>query len=210
MSEMHSCPQCGKILLFDSNRANIQNINCPACSYKGKISDFPLFEMKNVFCPSCKKSLKIGKDIKGSITCPVCKKSADASSFLSEMTNDVEKGGTAHNDEVAMLYRVGKLVCVSETGEYELKRGANSIGRLHQSSTASIQISTSDDFMSRNHAGIDVVMNSNSTFSHILFDNLSRNGTFHNGNRLEQHDRIYLKSCDVIRLGHTIFNFIVD
>jgi DNA-directed RNA polymerase subunit RPC12/RpoP len=210
MNSVHLCPQCGKKLLFDKNWPVEQSVNCPECSYRGKVSDFPSVEMKAVFCPACKTSLLIRPDAKGAIVCPACKKSSGAGAYLSCLTDDVEKGSTSENDEIAGMYKVGKLRCVTGTEVYELKRGTNSMGRQHASSSASVQIRTDDDFMSRNHAGIDVVMNGDSTFSHILSDNGSRNGTFHNGIRLDPNDRIYLKPDDVVRLGYTVFKFIIE
>jgi pSer/pThr/pTyr-binding forkhead associated (FHA) protein len=64
--------------------------------------------------------------------------------------------------------------------------------------------------MSRQHAVIEVVFKTDSVFAHYLKDNNSKNGTFHNGDRLDENDVIHLMPDDTIRIGHTTFKFVAD
>jgi pSer/pThr/pTyr-binding forkhead associated (FHA) protein len=91
-----------------------------------------------------------------------------------------------------------------------LQRGVNTLGRSASSSKASIQLNTNDSYMSRVHASIDLIMKSDGTFVHNLADAGSNNGTWHNGEKLEKRDQILLKPGDLIKIGHTTFEFKLD
>ena len=92
-----------------------------------------------------------------------------------------------------------------------LKRGINTLGRKSDNSKSNTQLPTTDPFMSKNHASIDVIYKEKtSTFEHILSDSHSKNGTFHYEQRLEAGDTILLLKDDEIRLGHTVFKIVTE
>ena len=113
------------------------------------------------------------------------------------------------------LYKPGKLELVESDARWlqaekiiELKRGVNTLGRKSPNSASNTQLPTTDEFMSRNHASIEIVMKADGIFEHLLSDRGSNNGTFHNGDRLAKSDVIKLAVGDAVRLGHTTFKFI--
>jgi hypothetical protein len=169
--------------------------------------------MKQKFlCPACKITLSFDPETIDRVKCPKCSYEGHASQF-----EDPHKTGGLDSLNKNKLYRPLKLVFrdtdsrwLGSNKEFALQRGPNTLGRKHPNSSASIQFPVEDSFMSKNHANIDVVMKSDSTFEHRLSDSGSTNGTFHNGERLDKGDIVRLKPNDTIRLGHTTFKFITE
>lgn len=223
MRERYSCPQCSAEYLLDTTLDKV--IKCPKCSFKGILTDYVHIQVKDLYCIHCGANIKLktGRDVK-TITCPKCNRTELVSKFsetpikiLNKEESDLEETfvGTQIKKSVkgtVRLLRPAKLVLykdidnawqTSSVIEFPLKRGENTIGRKSSKSISSIQLPTSDGYMSKNHLIIDVIMKSDSTFEHRLSDNGSVNGTFHNGQRIENGDVIILSTGDVIRLGHT-------
>lgn len=98
------------------------------------------------------------------------------------------------------LSATGKLV--DNYGRaYSLTMGINTIGHGDSSSSASVQISTEDRYMSRNHAVIDVI-NTGREISHVLkFGENRQISIYHNGIPLNVGANARLSNGDRIRLG---------
>jgi pSer/pThr/pTyr-binding forkhead associated (FHA) protein len=155
----------------------------------------------------------------GMVKCPKCQHCDDAANYLSPQNStpvsdsEFETGlHTRPAGKSEQMLKPGILALIK--GEYEcspdtvrLQRGVNTLGRSASSSHASIQLNTNDGYMSRMHASIDLIMKSDGTFVHNLADAGSNNGTWHNGEKLEKGDQILLKPGDVIKIGHTAFEF---
>jgi len=143
------------------------------------------------------------------VKCPKCGYTGNVADFKElELPTEVKP-------QTGKLYMPGKLELVESDAQWlqkerivDLKRGINTLGRKSPESHATIQIPTTDEFMSRNHATIDVIMKADGVFEHRLSDNRSKNGTFHNGERLEKGDVIKLTQGDAIKLGHTVFKLV--
>lgn len=106
------------------------------------------------------------------------------------------------------LSATGKLVD-NYGRSYSLAMGINTIGRGDSSSSASVQISTEDLYMSRNHAVIDVI-NTGREISHVLkFGENRQISIYHNGVPLNVGSNARLSNGDRIRLGHTELTFTV-
>jgi hypothetical protein len=88
-----------------------------------------------------------------------------------------------------------------------LKKGINTIGRGPQ---CSIQLNSGDEYMSRIHARIELVMKPDETFEHLLSDAGSANGTYHNGERVGKDEAVILRLNDLIRIGHTTYKFTAE
>jgi phage FluMu protein Com len=190
------------------------------------MSEFKPVPTKKVFCPKCNIGLSILQtqpDV--SITCPKCKHIGAAGSFPDTLkSTQNEEGSTEMPNSRTQLqskgktYKPGKLILETDADrcwngsrfvEFSLARGKNTLGRQSPNSSSSVQFPTTDMYMSRNHAIIEVVMNADATFSHRLSDNGGKNGTFHNEVIIESGEIINMLPNDTIRLGHTVFKFIV-
>jgi len=168
-----------------------------------------------IICPKCsiRLKLKINPDVpKAVVACPKCKYKG----YLTDFQESISTEGPIVLP-ADKLYKPGKLIMIESDARWlqpdktvALKRGVNTLGRMSPNSTSNTQLSTDDTYMSRNHAVIDVVIKANGIFEHILSDQGSSNGTFHNGDCLEKDDRIKLAPGDTIRLGHTVFKLIKE
>ena len=163
-------------------------------------------------CPKCKTPLKFSSDraVSSKAKCPKCKYEGSRSDFEESIPTEGPNPLMTRK-----LYKPGRLEMVASDAQWlrtekitNLKRGINTLGRRSPTSTSNTQLPTTDDYMSRNHATIDVVMKADGIFDHRLSDNGSNNGTFHNSDRLEKNEVINLTPGDLIRLGHTTFKFI--
>jgi len=163
-------------------------------------------------CPKCKTRLKLTFDrvVPSMIKCPKCK-------YEGKITDFEESAPTEGPNLLSSgkMYKPGKLKMAHSDAQWlrdekiiDLKRGVNTLGRMSPNSTSNTQLPTNDEFMSRNHATIEVFMRADGIFDHRLSDQGSSNGTFHNGERLATGDIIKLEPGDRIRIGHTTFNFI--
>ena len=160
-------------------------------------------------CPQCKTRLKFSTDraVSGKAKCPKCKYEGSRTDF--------EESIKTEGPNPLMARKPGRLEMVASDAQWlqtekitNLKQGVNTLGRNSPTSTSNTPLPTTDEHMSRNHATIDVVMKADGIFDHRLSDNGSKNGTFHNGDRLEKNEVINLTPGDLIRLGHTTFKFI--
>jgi ribosomal protein L37AE/L43A len=225
MKGRYQCPSCGVTLVFDPAVAS--EVKCPKCAHTGNVSEYKQVPTKKVFCPKCNVGLTILQtQPEISITCPKCKHKGAAGSFpdTPKLSQDDEGSTEMPNSRTQLqskgkTYKPGKLILetdadkcwnASRSTEFCLVRGKNTLGRQSPNSSSSVQFPTTDMYMSRNHALIDVVMNVDATFSHRLSDNSGKNGTFHNEVKLEPDEIINLLANDIIRLGHTVFKFIVE
>jgi DNA-directed RNA polymerase subunit M/transcription elongation factor TFIIS len=222
-----TCPAC-KALLSVNKQSDSQKVKCPKCGHDDSILNFPPPQNRQVQCPKCKAILSVYTTAKGMLKCPGCKHETDVQNYPAPDTSkshDVFSSGEIGTDlyvktgtpagangqllkpGVLMLIK-GEYVC--SPGIIRLQRGANTIGRNASSPKASILLDSKDPFMSRLHTAVDLVMKSDGTFVHNLSDAGSANGTWHNDEQLEKGDRIILQPGDIIRIGHTMFEFKID
>ena len=169
-------------------------------------------------CPSCKAVLEFDRAVLSVVKCPKCAYKGIVADFKEikiqpESTNTEIIGDFFGNK----LYKPGKLELLESDAEWlqkektvNLKRGINMLGRMSLNSTSKALLPITDSYMGKNHAIIDVIMKADGVFEHRLSDEGSKNGTFHNGDRLEEDDVIKLVPGDIIKLGHTLFKFIAE
>ena len=169
-------------------------------------------------CPSCKATLEFDRTVFSVVKCPKCKYKGNLADFKEikkqEKSTETEFAGNLSGNK---LYRPGKLEWLESDAQWlekekivNLQRGINTLGRMSPNSTSNIQLPTNDPYMSKTHATIDVIMKNDGVFEHRLSDRESKNGTFHNGDRLEADDVIKLIPGDIIKVGHTLFRFIAE
>ncbi len=200
-------------------------IKCAKCGHMAPPADFKEVKTRTIYCPECGAAHAIREDRQPrTITCVKCKSTCAASRFTE--TPPASKPGpdgdpddaptnTSLGGDAGRMYRPGALCLQRDEGgwqgakrEFELVRGRNTLGRQSPASQSTVQFTTSDSYMSKNHATVEVAMKHDSTFEHILSDNGSTNGTFHNDTRLSPGDELILTPGDTVRMGRTTFIFV--
>lgn len=96
---------------------------------------------------------------------------------------------------------------VFKGNDYPLVEGQNIIGRKAKSSTASVQIETTDRYMSRQHCRITVKTLPDGTKKAILSNYQNKNTTKVDGQEIANGDEIRLTDGDCITMGHTTLTF---
>jgi DNA-directed RNA polymerase subunit M/transcription elongation factor TFIIS len=204
------CPSCNKVLLLTKTDVN-QTVTCPQCRFKTIVSMFQEVTLKQIVCPACKVILSIDPVYKGVLACPRCKYSEDVSNYAPVKKGDDTIGPAP--DANRQLTRPAILVFAEGDCPVQpvfLKKGINTIGRRKTGSQSSIQLETTDEFISRIHAQIELAVKADNTFEYLLSDAGSANGTYHNGERLEKGEVVILSLKDKVRIGHTTFQFMVE
>jgi len=168
-------------------------------------------------CPSCKTVLEFDRAAFSVVKCPKCGYQGVTADFK-EIKKQPESAKTeiiTGNLSGNNLCKPGKLELLESSAQWmgkerivNLQPGINTLGRQSPNATSNVQLPTTDSYMGKNHATIEVIMKTDGCFEHRLSDRRSKNGTFHNGDRLEDDDAIKLVSGDVIRMGQTVLKFI--
>ena len=171
-------------------------------------------------CPACKAILAFDRAALCMVKCPKCAYTGKVSDFkeLTLASNAKEPVlDTELNTLTYKLYKPGKLELMESDTQWLQKErivnllyGINTLGRQSPDSTATVQLPTTDTFIGRVHATIEIIMKADGVCEHLLSDNESKNGTFHNGERLEKDDIIKLLPNDIIKMGHTYFKLISE
>jgi len=165
-------------------------------------------------CPKCKSVLEFDRTAFSVVKCPKCNYTGKVADFKELEPETMPPPGPGAGNK---FYKPGMLELIESDAQWLqqerlviLKRGMNTIGRKSPNSTATIQLPATDEYMSKNHASIEVIMKADGAFEHRLSDWNSKNGTFHKGERLEKGDVIKLMQGDTIKLGHTSFKLVTE
>ena len=192
---------------MESNHA----LTCPECQFRGIASQFPPVIPRKISCPSCKAVISVDPERKGKLACPHCRQERDIADYLDAVLRQSEGTPTELpvREQGGLLSRPGVLMWekgdVPAPGQtMNLKKGINTIGRGDQ---CSVRMDIVDEYVSRVHARIELTEKAGGLFEHILSDAGSRNGTYHNEERLGKGDEVILKPDDRIRIGHTVYRF---
>ena len=192
-------------------------VKCPACGKVLILPDSPDINTKTFTCPVCKEKHVVG-NCKRVVDQPTPKAPAGEETQYGpsfsrtsggEDTQYVGSNQNAGDEETRMFTaqqpKVGTLV--DNFGRaYQLKIGINTIGRKANSSTASLQIDTTDRTMSRSHAVVEV-RNAGGQVVHILKNGANKNPSYLNGTILGPSDQLVLNNGNRIKLGNTELTF---
>ena len=155
-------------------------------------------EYIKIKCPECGALLTVeykeGCESK-KVQCPICKKTHLFSEFRLCISDDAEK--TSHESS---QQKPGKLLYHGQV--LYLSKGVNTVGRKADSSRATLQIQTTDHFMSRMHA--EIKFEKGFHFFRPLTD---KNETRINGHLVGMGDCMILQNGDTIRLANTDIQF---
>lgn len=155
----------------------------------------------DIKCPKCGKVLRLHNQPgieRLFVPCPVCGTRSPFSAcerIVKRQTDNVTELPSALKSD-----KVSLVDCA--TGEvYELPLGCNSVGRAHVTSSANVQISTTDRGMSRVHSSIDVIKTSSGNIRCVISNANNKNATFVNGEKLEEGDEIVLHDGDIVKMS---------
>lgn len=197
MSEIKiKCPTCGKILrLLDSPTINTASFTCPVCKEKHVVGNCQRFVEQP------KPQQPAGEETQYGPT---------ASRMSGGEETQYAGGGYSTSGEETQIYsspqsNIGSLVD-SLGRTYKLCLGINTIGRKASTSSATVQIDTSDRTMSRSHAVIEV-RNVGGQMMHILKNGANKNPSYHKGSLVGPSDQMILNNGDKVKFGSTELTF---
>lgn len=190
------CPTCGKILLLrNAPNINAASFTCPVCKEKHVVGKCQRYvERPKPMAPSVDATRYGGASVQ--------QQGGDETRIGSPSQcggGDETIIGSASRPAVGVLVDI--MGCT-----YALRSGINTIGRKASSSTASVQISTTDRTMSRSHAVIEV-SNAGGNTIHILRNGANKNPSYLNGSLIGQQDQLILNNGDRIKMGNTVLTF---
>jgi len=154
----------------------VRRVKCPVCNAVLDVRNSKNEAVKNFSCPQCKASLSI--------------------TFRKEPIQPTAAVGGETRIVHAPTEKTYALVCGEQT--YRLKPGRNIVGRMAQSSNASVQINSRDIYMSREHVNIRI----ENGFAY-LSNCKNKNKTFVNQTLIQPGDEVRLQDNDIIKMGLT-------
>lgn len=197
MSEIKiKCPSCGKVLrLLDSPNVNNNSFTCPACNEKHKVGNCQRLVEKPKPQQPAGEETQYGPTVR--------------QAGSGEETQYAPSGYSTSGEETqiysAPKTNVGSLV--DNLGRtYKLSLGINTIGRKATTSSATVQIDTTDKTMSRSHAVIEV-RNAGGQMIHILKNGANKNPSYHKGSLIGPSDQMILNNGDKVKFGSTELTF---
>ena len=161
--------------------------------------------MIDIKCPKCGKVLRLQNQPgieRMFVPCPVCGTRSPFSACERVVKKQVDKA-----TELPSSLKADKVFLVDcATGvSYELPLGSNSIGRAHATSTANVQITTTDRGMSRVHSAINVIKTNSGNLRCVISNANNKNATYVNGEKLEDGDEIVLHDGDIVKMSVSVF-----
>ena len=191
------CPNCHKVLeVKNSKNEAVKHITCPVCAAPLQVKFSPQQEplvAHTVLVPPPSNAASDGATQLGG--------SPSAATVL---------GGSPSAATVlgAPQQAVSKSLKLEHNGnEYPLVEGQNIIGRQASTSKASIQLPTSDRYMSRQHCSILVSTLPDGSKKAVLTNYQNKNATLVNGSSIQDGDQIRLQDGDQVTMGHTTVTF---
>lgn len=168
-------------------------------------------EVKRIKCPNCGSILEVRNSKNETvklITCPQCKvtlsvkfKHLEPLEAHTCLAKNQQIGGET---QLQPQNTQTKTACLEVGGRtYKLSEGVNVVGRKASSSQATVQIDTSDKYMSRQHAKIVVTRMPGGKFKAVISNDRNKNISTIDGQDLLQGDAIVLNDGDRIVMGET-------
>jgi pSer/pThr/pTyr-binding forkhead associated (FHA) protein len=157
-------------------------------------------------CGNCKSVLQINIPPDSSkqylfFKCPKC----DSKNRLinPEFKQEIERISSS-NPNKKDVNTIGWLVLHTENIPpitYTIFEGKNIIGRPTKDNSVDVSIKN-DGYLSRKHAILNIEFK-HGKWQYIFSDNNSTNGTFHNTEKVEKGEELYLEEGDTIQVGRT-------
>ena len=186
----------------------IKRIQCPNCKVILEVKNSKDEEVKQIKCKNCGMPLKV--------TFRAQQEPVEAHTYIAEPKKpSVDSGATQLS---AGSFGATQLAAASHKSEtqaklmfglvsYPLKEGQNIIGRMGSTSKATVQIETTDRYMSRQHCCITVTKLPDGTIKAVLSNYQNKNLTTVDGEPIETGDQIRLTNFNKITMGMTTVTF---
>lgn len=185
----------------------IKRIKCPKCSVVLDVKNSKNEAVKMINCPKCKTPLQVKFDLQ--------QEPMEAHTFYPAQrpaSNDGETQLAAGITGATQLFEpqqsksaTAKLVYGGKS--YPLEEGQNIVGRHGTTSKATVQIETTDRYMSRQHCSITITTLPDGTLKAVLSNYQNKNLTSIDGQPIETGDAIRLTNGNAITMGHTTVTF---
>lgn len=186
----------------------IKRIQCPNCKVVLEVKNSKDEEVKQIKCKNCGTPLKV--------TFRAQQEPVEAHTYIAEPKKpSVDSGATQLS---AGSFGATQLAAASHKSEtqaklmlglvsYPLKEGQNIVGRMGTTSKATVQIETTDRYMSRQHCCITVTKLPDGTIKAVLSNYQNKNLTTVDGEPVETGDQIRLTNFNKITMGMTTVTF---
>ena len=186
----------------------IKRIQCPNCKVVLEVKNSKDEEEKQIKCKNCGTPLKV--------TFRAQQEPVEAHTYIAEPKKpSVDSGATQLS---AGSFGATQLAAASHKSEtqaklmfglvsYPLKEGQNIVGRMGSTSKATVQIETTDRYMSRQHCCITVTKLPDGTIKAVLSNYQNKNLTTVDGEPIETGDQIRLTNFNKITMGMTTVTF---
>ena len=190
----------------------IKKIKCPKCGAILEVKNSKDEEEKRITCPKCKVGLKVRFPrpvpqeeplTAHTVYGPQQPRPVPQTEGATQLGGGVASGGNGSTQIASpnTFVRQARLECDGKA--YDLELGANTVGRKVQTSHATIQIDTTDRYMSRQHALIIVTRLRDGGLKATLRNDQNKNDTLVNGQTIENGDEIRLTNGNRITMGRT-------
>lgn len=185
----------------------IIQLKCPFCGAPARIQKDPLMEKKSYACVNCRRRYPFAQWKKVSTISVSGQPTTIQSNDSHSPVTDNDDGCTRYS---VFNLTIGMLMLVGTNISYQLKLGANVIGRKSKNSTVDFAIETGEErSMSRKHLLIEVVKEPVKGYVH--YASLCKNNvnpTTVNGRELSYGiDRVVLNDGAIIKLPDAELRF---
>ena len=178
-------------------------IKCPTCGKILRLNDTPNIDNASFTCPVCREKHIVGN----------CQRYVEPPKYVASVGEETQYGSLSSRqtstEEAQMVSAPqGDIGYLEDRfgNTYKLHLGINTIGRKANTSTATLQIDTTDRTMSRSHAIIEV-RDAGGQIIHILRNGANKNPSYHNGTLIGSADQLILNNGDAVKFGSTELTF---
>lgn len=186
----------------------IKRIQCPTCKVVLDVKNSKNEAEKLIACPSCRTTLKV--------KFPPQQEPMEANTYYAPPkqpatdcgATQLAMGGCGATQLVADVPKQETTATLLYGGKtYPLEEGQNVVGRKAVTSNATIQIETTDRYMSRQHCVVTVTTLPDGTKKVVLCNDQNKNATTIDGTPIERGDQIRLTDGNSIMMGKTTLTF---
>lgn len=192
----------------------VKRIKCPKCGVVLVVKNTKNEALKSIICPKCKTKLKVPfKQTNNGETQLECYPNSGETQLGSNHNNGETQLGSFQSSGETQLSPIKNEPQTTASlridgKNYQLQVGVNIIGRKASTSLATIQIETSDRYMSRQHAKIVVSKMPDGKLKAIISNDRNKNITTIDGQDLLQGEAIVLTDGDRIVMGKTTVTYV--